>query len=86
MTKNLTEDPRPKMELIRRVKQEVADIHFPPDDPNPVRIHELTRTLWYQQGLLGLGMAEVMKSDAQLAAQFGSLRDAHPGVPHRRAA
>jgi hypothetical protein len=58
------------------VKKEVADIHFPPDDPHPVRIQELTSTLWYQQGLLGLGAEAAMKSDPKLAGQLISLRDA----------
>ena len=63
MAKFLVGDQRRKMELVEKVKQEVANIRFPPVDPEPVQVDELSRTLWYLQGYLGLALEEVARNN-----------------------
>jgi uncharacterized protein len=61
MAKFLVGDQSRKLELIRQVKREVAGIRFPPVDPEPVNIPELSRTLWSLHGYLRLALHEVEK-------------------------
>lgn len=75
MARFLVGDQRPKMQLVEEVKKEVGGIHFPPVDLEPVMVDELSRTLWYLQGYLGLAVEEVAKNNKpDLQKSLGDLR------------
>jgi uncharacterized protein len=63
MAKFLIGDQRRKMELVGRIKEEVASIRFPQVDPEPVAVDELSRTLWSLHGYLGLALEEVARAN-----------------------
>ncbi len=68
-----TEDQDKKLELIRSIKQELADIHFAPADRSPVQLEPLGNTLWYLKGYLNLGADAAQKNDPSLSTQLRSL-------------
>ena len=75
MAKFLVGDQRPRMELVGRIKDEVGGIQFPPVDPEPVMVDELSRTLWYLHGYLGLAVEEVARNNKpDLLKSLGDLR------------
>jgi hopanoid biosynthesis associated RND transporter like protein HpnN len=71
-----TEDQTRKLELVREIKRELAHIDFPPVDCRPVSRSELSATLWYLMGYLGLAATEAEKESPAIAAQLRSLRQA----------
>jgi uncharacterized protein len=71
----LTEDQRPKVEMIDALKQNLADVHFAPIDERPVNIEELSATLWYLTGYLGLAAEEAQKRDPDAARKLLSFRE-----------
>lgn len=75
MAKFLVGDQRPRMELVGRIKEEVEGIRFPPVDTEPVLVDELSRTLWYLHGYLGLALEEVARNNKpDLLKSLGDLR------------
>jgi hopanoid biosynthesis associated RND transporter like protein HpnN len=73
MSKYIGADQTGKLEQVRLLKREIAEIQFPPADPNPVNIPELSRVLWSFQGYLGNVRENVEKEDPKFAAQVVSL-------------
>lgn len=71
----LTEDQGKKLELVRSLKSEMADMQFAPVDRQPVQIDKLSATLWYLQGYLGQALMEVQKSKPDQAAKLRSFRE-----------
>ena len=76
MSQYFTEDQTRKLSLIGEIKQEIASIHFAEADRGPVKIAELSQTLWSLQGYLGLAAEEVKQEDAALHKQLIGLREA----------
>jgi hopanoid biosynthesis associated RND transporter like protein HpnN len=77
MTRFLTEDQTRKLALVSEIKKEVAPIHFAEADIGPIDLAELSRTLWFLRGYLGLASTEVEKEgDTELFEQLASLREA----------
>lgn len=75
MATYLAENPVEKLELVRQIKQEIAPIKFNVTDPEPVRVEELSQTLYFTYGYLGMAVDEVQKDDSALAAQLSTLRE-----------
>jgi hypothetical protein len=69
-------DENTKLELIAGIKQELAPLKFDATDMNPVDISDLSRTLSWFSGYLGLAIKDVRGEDPNLAAQFASLQQA----------
>lgn len=69
----ITEDQDKKLELIRSIKKELADIHFAPTDRRPIELEPLDSTLWYLDGYLSLGADAAQKKEPALAQQLRSL-------------
>lgn len=72
----LRENPKGKLSVISEIKRDVAPLSFPPPDPAPVDIAELSRTLYSLSGYLGAALQEVQKEDPKLAQSLVSLRAA----------
>ncbi|MDB6122669.1 MAG: Exporter of the superfamily [Pedosphaera sp.] len=70
-----TEDQGRKLELIRSLKSDLADINFAPIDKQAVQIEKLSATLWYLTGYLGLAAENVQKDNPDLARQLRSFRE-----------
>jgi hopanoid biosynthesis associated RND transporter like protein HpnN len=83
MARYLAGDPSEKMGLIRQIKDEVSSIRFPPPNPEPASIDELSRTLWSLHGYLGLAL-EALETEnrAELAAELSALRGAIENLRH----
>jgi uncharacterized protein len=80
MSTYLNEDPAGKLELIGRVKQELAGIHFRQPDAATVHIPELSRSLYSLYGYLGAALDAVGTEDPKLSGQLESLRRAIEGL------
>ena len=77
MARFLVGDQSRKMELVGKTKQLVADIRFAPVDPEPVNVDELSRTLWYLHGYLGLALEAIANENRpELEENLGGLRGA----------
>ncbi|HWH71160.1 MAG TPA: MMPL family transporter, partial [Candidatus Sulfotelmatobacter sp.] len=63
-----------KLQIIRSVQSELAGIQVAPCDRSLVRIDELSATLWYLTGYLGLGAEIVQEQNPALADQLRGLR------------
>jgi hopanoid biosynthesis associated RND transporter like protein HpnN len=72
----LTKDQGDKVELVRAIKEEVSGLEFAKVDDNPVRLHELSGTLYSTMGYLALAADDVSKDRPELAGQLRSLRQA----------
>src|SRR5581483_3052886 len=64
-----------KLETIRALKNDLAGIQFAPVDRQPVQLENLSITLWYLQGYLGLSAAVAQRSDPGLAKQLLSFQN-----------
>ena len=64
----------PKLGLIRGIKEAVAPLEFSAPDTGPVKIYELSQTLFGTLGYAGLALDEVRTNDPVLAQQFVALR------------
>jgi hypothetical protein len=70
----LTGDQTAKLRTVDAIKKEISDLHFSMVDDGPVRLHDLSATLYVTMGYLGLS-AETVKNDRpELAEQLLSLR------------
>src|SRR5262249_9123105 len=76
ITKFLVEDQTRKLPIVDTIKKEVSSLHFPPPDPNPVNIPELSATLYYLHGYLGLAADDTAKDHPELSKQLRGLRQA----------
>ena len=72
----ITEDQGRKLELIRSIKGELADIRFAPMDQSPVNLEQLSARLYDFAGYLGLAAFLVRDSNPALTRQLGSLEGA----------
>jgi hopanoid biosynthesis associated RND transporter like protein HpnN len=73
MSQYLAEPQESKLEIVRALKEDLKTISFRPYDPGPIDLPELSRTLWAEEGYLGLGANEV-SDDPELKKQLLSLR------------
>jgi uncharacterized protein len=64
MASYLAEDATEKLKLIGDIKQEIAPIHFQPTDIEPIRLDELSRTLYSTYGYMGAAAEQVIKDEA----------------------
>lgn len=69
-------DQREKIKLVGQIKQEIASLQFNPPDTQPVKIYELSRTLYGLSGYLGNALEEVGNREPALTRQLVSLRQA----------
>ena len=69
-------DQSEKLKLVGQIKQEIASLQFNPPDTQPVKIYELSRTLYGLSGYLGNALEEVGNSEPALTRQLVSLRQA----------
>ena len=76
ITRFLQENPKEKLALIGDIKADIAPLSFAPADAGPVKIPELSRTLFSLRGYLGAALEEVKNEDPALAKQLASLRTA----------
>lgn len=77
MAKFLVGDQTAKIAKVGEIKKEVEGIRFAPVDPDPVKVDDLSRTLWALHGYLGLALEEVVKLDDEaLEKNMGVLREA----------
>ncbi|HYE31592.1 MAG TPA: MMPL family transporter, partial [Methylomirabilota bacterium] len=84
MSHFLTGDQTRKLAIIGEIKHELASLRFPPPDPDPVDVSELSRTLWALQGYLGLGI-QMLENENQpaLRQSLHGLRDSIVEFRHR---
>jgi predicted RND superfamily exporter protein len=64
MAPYLTGDPTEKLKLIGEIKSEVAPVHFQAPDPAPVKLSDLSSTLFSTAGYMGTAVDEIKKSSA----------------------
>ena len=69
-------DQSEKLKLVGQIKQEIASLRFNTPDTQPVKIYELSRTLYGLSGYLGNALEEVGNSEPALTRQLVSLRQA----------
>jgi hypothetical protein len=69
-------DQSEKLKLVGQIKQEIASLQFNPPDTRPVKIYELSRTLYGLSGYLGNALEEVGNSEPALTRQLVALRQA----------
>ena len=90
----LTRDQTGKLELVNSIKNEVSDLHFAGADEDPVRLHDLSATLYGTMGYLGQAADAAEKDRPELAKQLLSLRlavsdfrvkmlSSNPSIPQR---
>lgn len=72
----LADNQTKKLELVGKIKHELADIDFIPPDTSPVDIWELSRVLWSFRGYLGLALEEIDPKEKDIITKIQSLRDA----------
>ncbi|HON08927.1 MAG TPA: MMPL family transporter, partial [Verrucomicrobiota bacterium] len=75
MAQFLTGDQTKKLELVGKIKEELADIVFEPPDTAPVNIWELSRILWSFRGYLGMAVEEIEPNEKDLINKIQSLRE-----------
>ncbi|MDA7916342.1 MMPL family transporter [Verrucomicrobia bacterium] len=73
----LTEDPTGKLRIISDIKSTLAPLQFPPMDIDPVKVPELSLTLYSLIGYLGqaLGHLEMQPDQKELKVNLTSLRN-----------
>ena len=76
MATYLSEDQTRKLELVGQIKKIAKQIEFPPVDPNPVNVTELSRILWSLHGYCTLAADRVKKDEPELYKHFQDLRRA----------
>ncbi len=73
----LTGDQSNKLKLVNEIKNQVCDLRFAPATPGePVRLHDLSATLYSTMGYLGTAADYVQKERPKLAQELLSLRAA----------
>lgn len=75
MAQFLAGDQTKKLELVGKIKEELADITFSPPDTAPVNIWELSRILWSFRGYLGMALEEIEPDEKDLINKIQSLRE-----------
>jgi predicted RND superfamily exporter protein len=90
----LTKDQSSEIQLVREIKEEVADLRFAATDTNEVALHELSRTLYGTMAYLNLAAKDAAGERPALAAELRALArsisdlrvkmlSVEPGVPER---
>lgn len=62
-------------QLIGEIKNDIAPIHFAPEDISAVDLSKLSGTLYSTAGFMGAGANEAQKDDTNVAAQLTALKD-----------
>ncbi len=75
MATYLVQEAGPKLEIIRGIKADLADLQFAPPDPSPVDLRELGRSLYGLSGYLGLALDTVPVEEQDLRAKLSALRE-----------
>jgi hopanoid biosynthesis associated RND transporter like protein HpnN len=70
----LTRDQTGLIKLVNSIKNEVGNLRFADADTEPVRLHELSATLYSTMGYMGQAADAVEKDRPDLAKQLRSLR------------
>jgi predicted RND superfamily exporter protein len=70
----LTGDQADKLRTVSAIRDEVSNLRFEGVDTGPVRLHDLSATLYVTMGYLGLSADTVKKDRPELAEQLLSLR------------
>ena len=73
VAKFLTENQAEKLRVIGEVKKDLAPLRFDEADRQPVKVLELSRSLYSLNGYIGLTIEEAQKEDAGVTAQLTSL-------------
>jgi uncharacterized protein len=77
MSQFLAQDATRKLEWIRQIKEDLADLQFHPIDTGPADVRTISATLWRMQGYLGLARNAAAEADEQpLADQLQRLHRA----------
>lgn len=76
IAKFLAENPTGKLKLIGEIKESLASIHFNTTDPNPVKVSELSQSLFSLRGYTGLAQQEAEKDAPEIAVKLNSLKRA----------
>jgi hopanoid biosynthesis associated RND transporter like protein HpnN len=75
MSQYLSGDQSNRLEIIGQIKRDLAGLRFAPVDTEPVKIDDLSRTLWSLNGYLGLALPEIEENnETNLATQVKSIR------------
>jgi hopanoid biosynthesis associated RND transporter like protein HpnN len=69
-------DQTEKLKLIGEIKREIAPVNFSPPDPDPVKLSQLSSTLYSTYGYLGAAADDVGQDDPALHKQLLDLRNA----------
>ncbi len=72
-------DEHQKLQIVSGIKRELAPVRFAPSDPHPVRLPNLSATLWYLAGYLGLAADQAAHESPGLAQELTKLRDSIAG-------
>jgi len=80
ITRFLAEDQTRKLALVAGIKRDLAPICFPKADAAPVKLTELSTTLYSLQGYLGNIHEETQAEQPALVKQIDSLRQAVIGL------
>jgi uncharacterized protein len=76
MSQFLTENQAEKLPEVRRIKKTLAPIEFAKLDSDPIDLSELSQTLFYTQGYLGLAASQVPDAEKDgLGAELMRLRN-----------
>jgi predicted RND superfamily exporter protein len=74
MAPRLIGDQSKQLELIGEIKREIAPIHFSPADPAPVRLEQLSATLYSTYGYMGAA-ADAVAHDGPPSFSDGDITD-----------
>ena len=83
MVQYLAEDPSQKLTQLSQIKRLTSEIEFRRVDAGPVKVGELSQSLWSLQGYLRLASDAVRTEEPLLYRQLGSLRAAVTQLSNR---
>jgi hopanoid biosynthesis associated RND transporter like protein HpnN len=67
-------DQKEKLAQIKKLKAEIAPLHFAPTDIRPVVVTNLSATLYSTEGYMNMAADETEKDDPEVAKQLRALR------------
>ena len=76
VAKFLVEDQGAKLRLIGEIKADLAPLKFTKPDDQPVKVLELSQSLYSLNGYVGLAMDEARTNNPAVAERLGALREA----------
>src|SRR5437773_6070869 len=65
MARYLSEDQMRKLEVVAGIKKELAPIHFPEVDEQPVGVGELDQTLWFLEVYAAWAISDIQEGEAE---------------------